>query len=75
MRVRMRVGERKGSGVERLCQQQVQSGAGVEADVPSWKGRRGRFAAAKEWRITTVEAISVGERGGFGLVVVVVAER
>ena len=34
--------------------------AGVETDVPSWKGRRGRLAAAREWRIKIFEAILVG---------------
>ena len=29
-------------------------------DVPSWKGRRGRLAAAREWRRKTFEDISVG---------------
>ncbi len=41
----------------------VVGGAWVEADdvdVPSWKGRRGRLATAKECRRKTLDAISVG---------------
>jgi hypothetical protein len=40
----------------------------LEEDVPSWKGRRGRLAAAREWRRTMLEAIAV-ERARFWLVV------
>ncbi len=41
----------------------VVGGGWVEADdmdVPSWKGRRGRLATAKECRRKTLDAISVG---------------
>jgi len=31
----------------------------VAQNVPSWRGKRGRLAAAKEWRRTRLEAISI----------------
>jgi hypothetical protein len=35
-------------------------------NVPSWRGKRGRLAAAKVWRRTRLEAISnMAREGGF----------
>jgi hypothetical protein len=55
-----------------VCQQigdKVVGGAWVTVedveDVPSWKGRKGRLAAAREWRRKTLEAISVGKPEAF----------
>jgi hypothetical protein len=35
----------------------------VAQNVPSWRGKRGRLAAAKEWRRTRLEAISIRRAG------------
>ena len=59
--MRVRVGEREGSGVERLCQQQIGIRRMGKVDLPGWKGKRGRLAAAKEWRTKVLEAISQSE--------------